>query len=491
MYRLYIILLSITLFCSVCTKAQTANHPVVPDTMVLDQRWSYNNYTHMVLPTIEWLLANPIDSNKHLRSRHDNFLMYWLQKNEDVVVFMPEYLVKFQNISRELYFIYTAGWIKHAILTGDTSRTRNAMAAVNTVLNYYEEGKGVPQSDYLDKILQIRKNGNLTLLFDSTAKQNNTFLYLLTSTEKHNFKPNENYFNFRYTGINFSGEKSLQYRYKLQGYYNDWIYTNEESIVYPKLPSGRYIFTLQASAYPGFINAKEISYSFYIATPFYKQWWFVLLCAILIAATIYWYMKRREKRLNRIAALQHEKVTFEYEYLKSQVNPHFLFNSLNTLTSLIDERPKAAIEYTDHLSDLYRNMLAHPDRTLVTIAEEMEILSNYIHIQKTRFGEALIINDNIPEGIKNTKRVVYLALQLLVENAIKHNIVSATKPLTIDIFVKDDQLIISNPIQKKVSRQKGSGMGLANVEKRYGLVSQRPISYREEDNKFIVKLPLL
>lgn len=489
---MYIFILStILVFCTICTKAQNANDVIVPDTMVLDQRWSYNEYTHLVLPTIEWLLTHPIDSNKEVRSRHNNFLMYWLQKNEEVVVHMPEYLVKLQSISRELYFIYTAGWIRNAMTTGDSTRNVNAMAAINTVLDYYQEDYGIPRSDYLDKIIMIREKGSLPKLFDSSASLSNTFLYLQTPDKKHTYRPDENYFNFKYTGVNFVGENPLKYRYKLLGYYDEWIHTNEENIIYPNLPPGDYIFILQASAYSGFQNAVEKNYSFHITKPFYQQWWFIASTAILLIAVAYWYMTRREIQLQRFADLQREKVTFEYEYLKSQVNPHFLFNSLNTLTSLIDERPKAAIEYTDHLSDLYRNMLAHPDRTLVSIEEDLNILSNYIHIQKTRFGEALLIEESIPEDIKRTKRVVYLALQLLVENAIKHNIVSSSQPLTIKIHVEGDYIIVTNPIQKKVSPQKSSGMGLSNIEKRYALVTERPISYVEHNRQFIVRLPLL
>ena len=105
------LLVVICLF-SIDARASYADTGVVPESLVLDQRWNYNDYTHMVIPTINWLQSTPLDTNTGLRTRHDNFLMYWLQKNEQVVVHMPEYLLRFQNANRELYFIYAGGWIK-------------------------------------------------------------------------------------------------------------------------------------------------------------------------------------------------------------------------------------------------------------------------------------------------------------------------------------------------------------------------------------------
>lgn len=492
MYRLYIFSFSIMLLtCAFFTRAQTVNEGVVPDTLALDQKWSYNRYTHMVVPTIDWLMNTPIDSNSDLRTRHNNFMMYWLQKNEDVLVHMPEYLINFQNASRELYFIYSGGWIKHSLITGDTTRLANSLAAVRAVIDFYERDMGVPQNDYLDRLSEIEQQGNLNTLFDSSVGAQHTYLFLEHLPGKHDFKPDENYFHFKYTGINFIHTRALKYRYKLEGYYDDWIVTDEESVTFPNLPHGDYKFRVQASIYPDFMNAVEDSYSFHIATPFYQEPWFIIIVILFLAGITYAYVRTREKQLKKIAELRHERVLFEYEYLKSQVNPHFLFNSLNTLTSLIDSNPKAAIKYTDHLSDLYRYMLAHPESNLVYLSEELEILNNYLHIQKSRFGDALIIHKDISDEILTKKKIVYLALQLVVENAIKHNIVSAAQPLTISLVANKNELIISNPINIKVSKDNSSGIGLENIRKRYELATNRPVSYGETDGLFIVKLPLL
>lgn len=483
------------LFCSLLSFALSTyaqeDEGIIPESMILNQRWSYNEYTHLVVPTINWLQNTPIDTNTNLRKRHDNFVMYWLQKNEDVVVNMPEYLLRFQNASRELYFIYSGGWIKHALVTGDHSQKGCAMAAVKSVLDFYKDDMGVPQDDYLDNLLKIEQQGKLPTLFDSTAGAQHTYLFLQAPTEQHDFEADENYFNFRYTGINFTNTRALRYRYKLEGYYDKWVTTKEETVTFAKLPSGSYNFVVQASIYPEFAHAVEQQYSFTIATPLYRQTWFIIAVIALCIAGAYLYMRKREQRLKHIAKLQQEKINFEYEYLKSQVNPHFLFNSLNTLTSLIEDDKEKATEYTSHLSDLYRNMLAHPDRNLVPLKDELDVLHNYIHIQRSRFGDALQVNENINNDIKNNKRIVYLALQLLVENAIKHNIVSASKPLVITIAADGNELTVSNPIQLKPNGTDSNGMGLANIQKRYALNTTRQVTFGEHDGKYVVRLPLL
>lgn len=483
---LFILLLSLTI-----QNAPAQPKGIIPDTLVLDQRWNYDHYTHLVVPTVNWLQSTPLTENKELRSRHNNFLMFWLQKNEDVVVNMPEYLLRFQNASRELYFIYTGGWIKYALETGDRNQVNCAMAAVNAVLDFYSHNMGVPKNDYLDHLLSIRQKGKLPTLFDSTATAQNTYLFLTRPAEKTRFAPDENFFNFRYTGINFTDTRSLRYRYKLEGYYDKWLTTDEEGVIYPNLPPGDYTFTVQASILPDFANAVEEKYSFHIAVPFYKHPLFIIAVILVLITAAYLYMRKREQRLQQVADLQHDRVVFEYEYLKSQVNPHFLFNSLNTLANLIEEDSKAAMDYTGRLSDLYRNMLAHTDRNIVPLSEELEILNNYIHIQKSRFGEALQIEMGIPPQVAAEKKIIYLALQLLVENAVKHNIISKAQPLVITIAAKGSELVISNPLQRKLSTEKRNGMGLANISKRYSLITDRPVTYGEENGNYVVRLPLL
>ncbi|WP_276133524.1 sensor histidine kinase [Polluticoccus soli] len=305
------------------------------------------------------------------------------------------------------------------------------------------------------------------------------------------FKHDQNHISFRFEGINFANPERLHYRYKLEGYNDRWIVTNDESVTFPQLPDGDYTFRVQASLNDMFHKASEARYSFTIARPFWKHAWFIMLVTFFIGGLTVVYVRLRESNLRKVSSLQRERMMFEYEHLKSQVNPHFLFNSLNTLASLIEEDRNAAVDYTTHLSDLYRNMLSFRDKDLISLEEEWEILENYLFIQKSRFGEALRVHFNVSDDIRKERKIVPLALQLLVENAIKHNIVSMLKPLDIVIETIEDSLVVKNSYQPKLSKEKGAGLGLINIKKRYALLSKKHTRFGIRNNEYVVTLPLL
>jgi ligand-binding sensor domain-containing protein len=304
------------------------------------------------------------------------------------------------------------------------------------------------------------------------------------------FNYSENYITITFDGINFVNSDQVHYRYLLEGYNNKWIYTDDESVTFPKLSSGNYRFKVQASLNKTFYG-KEASYTFTITTPFWLEKWFYTLILVVVILLIYGYTVLREKQLTKVARLQEERMIYEYEHLKSQVNPHFLFNSLNTLTGLIEEDKLAAVDYTTQLADLYRHMLAYRDKNLVLLSEEWEILKGYMYIQQSRFGQALCMDVNIPAELFNTKKVIPLSLQIVVENAIKHNIISLSSPFTITINANNEEIIISNPLRQKISKEKSSGLGLSNISRRYALLSKKEVFYGIINDEFVVKLPLL
>lgn len=362
------------------------------------------------------------------------------------------------------------------------SATLNLVAA-DTAGNVY-----IPYQDGLMRFGKYNYPVNITPSVKITSL--NTF-FRETHLEREHFNYGENHITFKYDGINFANPEQLFYRYKLAGYNDEWIITRDESVTFPQLPSGDYKFIVQVSMNGLFTGYGEAYHSFTIARPYWQQWWFILLAAGLVWGVSYIYIRTRERNLRKLSSLQRERMMFEYEHLKSQVNPHFLFNSLNTLTGLIDDDKEAAMKYTTQLSDLYRNMLSHKDKDLITLAEEWEILENYIYIQKSRFGDALQLVIDIPEKLKKTKKVVPMALQLLLENAIKHNVVSRAKPLYVKFVAEEQQLAISNSYQPKISKEKGAGLGLANIRKRYGLYTKNPVVTYMKDNEFIVIIPLI
>ncbi len=180
----------------------------------------------------------------------------------------------------------------------------------------------------------------------------------------------------------------------------------------------------------------------------------------------------------------------KFETLKSQIDPHFLFNSLNVLTSLISENPKQAERFTTKLSKVYRYVLEQRNKELIPIEEELKFARTYMELLQMRFEDALEFK--ISEKIPNSDlKIVPLSLQLLLENAVKHNVVSTSKPLCISIFEENGFLKISNNLNPKEAIGKGTKVGLQNIADRYGLISKETIRIENNNKTFTVSLPLL
>ncbi|NUY81153.1 2TM domain-containing protein [Flavobacterium sp. MAH-1] len=180
----------------------------------------------------------------------------------------------------------------------------------------------------------------------------------------------------------------------------------------------------------------------------------------------------------------------QFESLKNQIDPHFLFNSLNVLSSLIEENPESAQKFTTSLSKVYRYVLEQKDKELVSVEEELSFAKTYMNLLKMRFENSLFYE--LPANIPNAEaKVVPLSLQLLLENTVKHNIVSEQKPLHIRIFVDRDYLCIENDLQKKQVLQDRRGVGLQNIVNRYAIVTKRSVLVEENEKTFTVRIPIL
>ncbi|MCF6130024.1 histidine kinase [Flavobacterium sp. AS60] len=180
----------------------------------------------------------------------------------------------------------------------------------------------------------------------------------------------------------------------------------------------------------------------------------------------------------------------QFESLKNQIDPHFLFNSLNVLSSLIEENPDNAQRFTTSLSKIYRYVLEQKDKELVSVSEELAFAKTYMNLLKMRFENS--ITYELPEDFDNPEaKVVPLSLQLLLENTIKHNVVSEQKPLHIKIYIENNYLIVENNLQKKEVLQDRRGVGLQNIVNRYGLISERKMLIEESPEFFKVKIPIL
>jgi hypothetical protein len=180
----------------------------------------------------------------------------------------------------------------------------------------------------------------------------------------------------------------------------------------------------------------------------------------------------------------------KFETLKNQIDPHFLFNSLNVLSSLIEENPENAQRFTTALSKVYRYVLEQKDKDLVSIEEELAFAKTYMNLLQMRFENSLTYEFSI-EKIDPEAKVVPLSLQLLLENAVKHNIISEQKPLHIQIFIEKDNLVIQNNFQKKAVLQDGQGVGIQNIISRYNIITDRKVTIDQNEHTFTVKLPIL
>ncbi|AIN74563.1 histidine kinase [Flavobacterium psychrophilum] len=185
----------------------------------------------------------------------------------------------------------------------------------------------------------------------------------------------------------------------------------------------------------------------------------------------------------------------KFESLKNQIDPHFLFNSLNVLSSLIEENPENAQRFTTSLSKIYRYVLEQKDKELVSVDEELAFAKTYMNLLKMRFENSLTyeitINHIAPSIAIKDAKVVPLSLQLLLENTVKHNVVSEQKPLHIKIFIDSDYLVIQNNFQKKDVLQDRKGLGLQNIINRYGIISNRKVLIEQTENTFSVRIPIL
>jgi sensor histidine kinase YesM len=219
----------------------------------------------------------------------------------------------------------------------------------------------------------------------------------------------------------------------------------------------------------------------------------IMICVVFIThvyETVF-LVKQTETDKVKKEQLERSKAEAEFQALKNQIDPHFIFNSLNTLSHLIEEKPLKARAFNDSLADVYRYILHNRERTLVVLHEEMDFVNDYFLLLTIRFESAVQLRVEISDEIKNTTLIPPISLQLLLENAIKHNEFSDENPLIITIECKGGQLMVSNDIRKKRLRKESSKIGLQNLNERYRLTANNSITVNDTGKEFIVSLPIL
>ncbi|NOQ76167.1 MAG: hypothetical protein GQ574_29475 [Crocinitomix sp.] len=210
---------------------------------------------------------------------------------------------------------------------------------------------------------------------------------------------------------------------------------------------------------------------------------------ISLLAAAYGFFVSLKNSIIEKEVLNGQMLSYKYEALRNQINPHFMFNSLNVLSDLVYEDQDTAVKFIHQFSDIYRYVLDSREKELVPLQEEIDFIEKFIFLLKTRFENKLIINFDITA--KADELIVPLALQLLVENAVKHNEVSSANPLEISISRSTNSITVNNPIRLKNVDLDSKKIGLTNLMQQYAYFSDRKPEIETKDNLFIVTLPIL
>lgn len=220
----------------------------------------------------------------------------------------------------------------------------------------------------------------------------------------------------------------------------------------------------------------------------------IILIAVIFITHVYetvFMVKESETEQLRNEQLERARAEAQLEALKNQIDPHFIFNSLNTLSHLIEEKPARAKQFNDNLAEVYRYILQNKARDLVLLRDEVEFVNTYFQLLKIRFEDAVQFHLNIAPEALDQFLIPPISLQVLAENAIKHNQFSENFPLVVDIALRDSLLLVENPIRLKTLRKPSSRIGLQNLRERYLLTTNREIVIAERENRFTVTLPIL
>ncbi len=254
------------------------------------------------------------------------------------------------------------------------------------------------------------------------------------------------------------------------------------------------VFTIWAT----YLYSRWLYYTIYneaypIETIF-KQYLFITIIISLLYNAIYsgeYFFIKWKNTLVEAEELKRQNLLAQYESLKVLINPHFLFNSLNTLIGLINDDKKVAVQYGEYFAKVYRYLLDHRDEKVLPIKEEINIIEKLIFLFKARYGSSFKAKITVNKEVMNMF-IAPLTLQMLLENALKHNIISKSKPLVIEIYNENDNfLVVKNNIQKKNLSSKSTQIGLATIKKRYQFITKKEVVVIETSDNFIVKIPLI
>ncbi|MEP0984076.1 histidine kinase [Ekhidna sp.] len=218
---------------------------------------------------------------------------------------------------------------------------------------------------------------------------------------------------------------------------------------------------------------------------------FIVASVVSLSYEAFYFFEKWKEQFTLNQQLKNQQIRTQYEVLQNQMSPHFLFNSLNTLTTIIPENADVAVSFTERLSEVYRYILQNKDRELVSLKEEIDFVKSYLFLLRMRYPDNLTVDFKIDDRYLGLT-IPPLTLQMLAENAIKHNVVSKAKPLHIDIYIENGKsVVVKNNLQKKDSLDRSTKTGLENIRKRYRILGQKEIDVITSAANFIVAVPLI
>lgn len=217
----------------------------------------------------------------------------------------------------------------------------------------------------------------------------------------------------------------------------------------------------------------------------------VLMSVVGLSCISYFYISTVNEIKNRLSAAQLAQSDMQLKILQQKVNPHFLFNNLNVLSSLVEKNPKVAAEFTTRLAELYRYILKTQNTEIVSLKDELEFAQSYVYLLEQRFGAAYDFEWRVPTAKLNGQMIVPAALQNLLENVTKHNAGNQSEPLRARVELSENFLLVENEIRAKTHARSTSNIGLENLTARYAFLTEQPVKIERSEKFFRVKLPLL
>ncbi len=299
-----------------------------------------------------------------------------------------------------------------------------------------------------------------------------------------------NAITFRFTAPYYDEPDAVGFEYRLEGLNDRTVRTREREVSYPALSPGSYTFKVRAYLGEDATNAAWATVRIRVDPPWWRRWWVVTGALIIALLLLAWAIRARERRISYRQRMEQEQVRFQLEALRSQVDPHFLFNSFNTLVELIETEPEKAVEHVEELSTFFRNILQLRDRTMITLGEELHLLHTYFGLEQRRFGESIRLDVEVSEKDKRMC-VVPLVLQMLVENAVKHNSATLQDPIIIQVSSVEGMLMVSNSLHPRISLARSTGFGLDSIRKRYAALGKLSVEFDHTPGRFIVRIPLI